>query len=114
MLRHVQLGMHQSRSVVNRLRVVRSYLRSIHAACLHSSTPLPGHVLLVDENSWNVAGIPAGGYTLIAEVGESVLLSPIRLSHCGELEYSERLVTARRSALSAEMIVGRESMIIPD
>jgi hypothetical protein len=111
MFRDGQTRAPQRKSVVRRLYAVRNYLRSIHAACLHAASPSPGHVLLIDDG---LGGVAPGGYTLVAQVGEWALLSPIRLSPRGELEYTDWLVKVRYADLSPEMIVGRETMIIPD
>jgi hypothetical protein len=100
-------------SVIQRLTAVRNYLRSIHAACLYGGRPLPGHVLLA-EVAHGDAGLAPGGYTLVAQVGDWATLSPIIVSHRGELEYTDKLVTVRYESLSFEMVVGREAMIIPD
>ena len=88
-------------------------MRSIHAACLDSGRPEEGHVLLVEPPEASGLLSP-GGYALVSHLGEDVLLNSIRLSRRGELEYGDRLVRAPYAVLSSEMIVGWETMIIPE
>jgi hypothetical protein len=102
-----------NRTVVERLSLARNYLRSIHAACLHVDRPTPGHVILIDDEAGRTYGLEPGGYTLVAEIDGIALLSPITVSPRGELEYSDRLVRSSIRGMSAELIVGRESMILP-
>jgi hypothetical protein len=114
MSREGQIRTHRHRSVSRRLYAVRNYLRSIHAACLQVAAPEPGHVLLIEEDDARQTGMAPGGYALVARVGDWVLLSPIQLSAQSELEYADRLVKTRYGALSLDMVVGRETMIIPE
>ena len=101
-------------TVERQLRVLRDHLRAAHSASLATPTPEPGHVLLIERPDELDAVLTRGGYSVVAQIGEWSVLSPLRLSERGRLISTDRLVRVPSRVLTADMVVGRDRVIVTD
>ena len=101
-------------SLVRRLIAVRSYMRSIGAACLDHERPFDGDIVVVERHLPGLPVAAAGGYAVVACVGDRALVDLLEISDRGEMRCSGRLYTVPRTSLEREMLVGRESMILAE